>query len=192
MLSDRVRSLVPGRESPFSEATVFNLLQNRRRRFALHHLKQQGEPVPAGELAARVAAWETGVAPEAVDPSDRKRVHVSLLQSHLPAMEEAGVVERDGEAVSLTDAAADIDVYVELMARDDLLWEEYYLALGALSAGFLALPWLEIYPFTVVGDRLWLALVVVLFAVSAGVHHLSQRQARIGADGPPPDHGRST
>lgn len=168
---------------------MFDLLQNRRRRFALHHLKQRDGPVSTGELAAQVAAWETDVAREAVDPRDRKRAHVSLLQSHLPAMAEAGVIRRDGETVVLTDAAGEIDVYVELMARDDLLWEEYYLALGALAAGLLALPALGVYPFTVVADRLWLALVVAVYLLSAALHHGYQRRVRLGAEGPPPDHG---
>ena len=187
MLTEQVRSLAGGGAAPFSEGTVFSLLQNRRRRFALHHLKQRDEPVTASGLADQVAAWETGTSVEDVDDADHKRVHVSLLQSHLPAMEEAGVVERDGRSVRLTEDAADIDVYVELMRRDDLLWEEYYLALCGLAAAFLAVVWLRVYPLTEVGDRAWFTLMVGLFVVSAVVHHLYQRRVRIGAEGPPPE-----
>lgn len=176
-----------GYAAPFSEATVFSLLQNRRRRFALHHLKQLDEPVTASDLAAQVAAWETGDGVETVDSADHNRVHVSLLQNHLPAMEEAGVIRREGRTIRLTEDAADIDVYVELMRRDDLLWEEYYLALCGLVAGFLALVWLRVYPLTEVGNRAWLSLVVVLFGLSAVVHRLYQRRVRIGTEGPPPE-----
>ncbi len=187
MLTEQVRSLVNGGTAPFSEGTVFSLLQNRRRRFALHHLKQRDEPVTASGLAEQVAAWETGVAPGEVADRDHKRVHVSLLQSHIPAMVDAGVVERDDRSVRLTEAAADIDVYVELMRRDDLLWEEYYLALCGLAGAFLAVVWLDVYPLTAVGDRAWFTLLVGLFLISAVVHHLYQRRVRIGADGPPPE-----
>ncbi len=187
MLTERVRSLAGRRSAPFSEATVFGLLQNRRRRFALHYLKQRAEPVTVSRLAEQVAAWETDTPVDDVDDAAHKRVHVSLLQSHLPVMVEAGVVERDGTTVRLTEDAADIDVYVELMRRDDLLWEEYYLALCGLVGLLLAVVWLRVYPLTEIGDRAWVSLAVALFAVSAVVHHLYQRRVRIGADGPPPE-----
>lgn len=187
-----VRALVSGGQGgALAEATVFELLQNRRRRFALHHLKQRDGPVRVGDLATQVAAWETDKQTHEVTTAERRRVHVSLLQTHLPAMDAAGVVERDEDTVDLTPAAAGIDVYVELMRRDDLLWEEYYLALSALVGAFLVVLSLEVYPFDAVADRLWLALVVSLFLVSAVVHYLYQRRVRLGTSGPPPEIGRT-
>ncbi len=187
MFPKQVRSLVDGGSDAVSEGTVFSLLRNRRRRFALHHLKQRDEPVTASRLAEQVAAWETGTPVNEIDDSDHKRVHVSLLQSHLPAMVEAGVVEREGRSVQLTDGAADIDVYVGPMSRTDLPWEEYYLALCGLGGAFLALLWLRVYPLSGIGDRAWFTLLVGLFCISAVVHRLHQRRVRIGADGPPPE-----
>lgn len=69
------------------------MLQNRRRREALGHLNDCGGPVSTRELADWVAAREHETTPEALRPEERQRVYISLYQSHLPVLEEHGVVD---------------------------------------------------------------------------------------------------
>jgi hypothetical protein len=147
--------------------------------------------VEVGDLAEQVAAWETEDARAELESDDRKRVYISLIQHHLPAMADADVVALDEEEglVRLTEAAADIDIYIEVIPDDDIVWGEYYLGLAALCGGFLAIVWLDVYPFTEFGDTTWFALVVGLFVVSAVVHFLYQRRFRLGNAGPPPEFG---
>ena len=187
----RLASLLPGDTGgQFSEQTVFHLLRNQRRRYALHYLKREQAPVEMGDLVDQVAAWENGTTPDAVDDDERQRVYVSLFQSHLPRMEERGIVRIDEESrtISLTDAAAGIDVYVDVVPAEDLRWSEYYLALSGLCGAFLAVVWLDVYPFVEVADAVWLQLIAALYLVSALVHYRYQRRHRLGTTGPPPEY----
>ena len=73
---------------------VFTLLKNPRRRAVLRHLEDTPETTLA-DLADRVAAEENDTTPELLSSSDRKRVYISLYQSHLPKLAEFGVIEYD-------------------------------------------------------------------------------------------------
>jgi hypothetical protein len=55
----------------------------------------EGSTLAQGELAEAIAAEENGVAVEAVTAAQRKRVHVSLYQVHLPRLDEAGAIAFD-------------------------------------------------------------------------------------------------
>ena len=77
---------------------VFHLLQNSRRRSVLSILSDHGA-IDKGELASLVAEEENGHEPNC---DERKRVLVALHQTHLPKMEDHGVVETDHNVVRLT------------------------------------------------------------------------------------------
>ncbi|OLZ40793.1 hypothetical protein A6E15_07225 [Natrinema saccharevitans] len=88
---------------------VFDLLSNRRRRYALYYLNQQSDGVATvAALAKNVVAFERGAADGAdrdaarspsdqdPDPADeRGTVRVELRHVHLPKLEDAGVLEHD-------------------------------------------------------------------------------------------------
>jgi len=73
---------------------VFTLLKNPRRRAVLRHLEDTPETTLA-DLADRIAAEENDTTPELLSSSERKRVYISLYQSHLPKLAEFGVIEYD-------------------------------------------------------------------------------------------------
>lgn len=81
---------------------VFDLLSNARRRHVVELLHEHGGAMTFRELTDTVAERETG-APVSYD--ERKRVYVSLRQSHLPRLADAGVVEyeRDRGTVEVTE-----------------------------------------------------------------------------------------
>jgi len=166
-----------------SEETVFSLLSNRRRRFALHALREADERVPLGRLAERVAGWEEGVPPERLDAAERKSVYTSLQQFHLPKMDDAGVVEFDDDrgVVETTPAVERLDLYVEVVRGDDVPWHGYYLGLSAVAASLAVALWVDAEPFALLPDEAWLVAVVVAFAFSACAHATGARQRRIGA-----------
>lgn len=97
-----------------SRDVLFDLLRNRRRRLVMRYLATH-EDADIGELAEHIAAVENGTDPEALSSSERKRVYVSLYQSHLPKLAEAEVVDYDKErgTVSRRPAADLLDQYVE-------------------------------------------------------------------------------
>ena len=73
-----------------SKTDVFHVLANDRRRLLLCVLVETG-PSSKRELVDAVATREYGV--ERVPSTERKRVHVSLIQNHLPKLEDYGVIE---------------------------------------------------------------------------------------------------
>jgi hypothetical protein len=109
----------------------FDLLSNRRRRYALHCLEQRGETADLGDVARQVAAWENGKEVDAISASERKSVYTSLQQFHLPKLDEKGVVEFDQRegTVEPGPATEEFDIYMEVVERGSIPWSHYYLSL---------------------------------------------------------------
>jgi len=177
-------------ESTLSRDDTFEILSNHRRRFALHHLQQNGDRADLGELSEHVAAWENDIGVAEVSSSERKRVYTSLQQFHLPKMDEKGVIEfddRDG-VVELTPVAEDVDIYLEVVDGDDVPWSQYYLGLAVANLGILAGALAGIAPFTLVPSAGLALFVVTTFLVSALVHiYFNRTEMRLGDSDTPPE-----
>lgn len=89
-------------EEPLELDALLESLEHPRRRYLLYALSD-GSGTSLSELAAMIAAWETGVPPEDVDEVDRDRVFIALYHAHVPKLEREGVVDfdRGTEAVRL-------------------------------------------------------------------------------------------
>ncbi|WEL17527.1 MULTISPECIES: hypothetical protein [unclassified Halorhabdus] len=172
----------------FTRDEAFEVLSNRRRRYTLHYLKQNGEDATLSDVAEQVAAWEHGTTNE-VTSSERKSVYTSLQQFHLPKLDEKGVVEFDRRTgdISLTDAAQRLDIYLELVDRYELPWSAYYLSVSVLGSVVIALSWLGIGPFATVPSVAWTAFLIVVFLVSSSAHFHLSRRMRLGVNSAPPE-----
>lgn len=82
----------------------FDVLSDRRRRRAVAVVRRAPAPVTIADLAERIAAREC---------ADRGSVRCSLYHVHLPRLEDAGVVDVDGDQVR---PGATIDAVVERWA----------------------------------------------------------------------------
>jgi len=109
-----------------TEADVlFNALRNERRRDALRVLEEDGASVEFGELATAVAAGENDVPGSRLTEKQRKRVYVSLYQTHIPLLADTGFVSYDsaGGEVQITSkgqaALEYLAVVEEGMVTDD-------------------------------------------------------------------------
>lgn len=122
-----------------SQDLVFDLLSSPRRRFVLYHLREEG-PEEIHDLAAQTAAWEYDTDVEELTSQQRKRVYVSLYQSHLPELDDAGVVDYDRETgeVRLTDRGVAVSRYLVAGSRRSPRWQRYYLAVVAGSVALWA------------------------------------------------------
>ncbi len=163
-----------------TEDELFDVLSSRRRRYALHMLKGREEPVELGDVAEQVAAWEYGETVAEVSYDERKRVYTALQQSHLPKMDDAGVVSFDKNrgVVEPTPALEDVRVYMDVVKGREIPWSDYYLGLSGVAATLLAAVALGAWPFTALPELAWSVAVVAAFAVSAVVHrHYAQRTA---------------
>jgi hypothetical protein len=162
-----------------SDATLtrgesYDLLSNPRRRYVLYYLGRQDGPVSIGTLADRVAAWENDTSVEEVGSQERKRVYVSLYQTHVPKLEEAGLVryEQDDGTIELTARIEELTAYIGT-AESQRRWPLYYLV-TALAGGALYLgAVLELLPAPLVGG----ILILVLLAV-ATAHYVAEARAR--------------
>jgi DNA-binding transcriptional ArsR family regulator len=100
-------------EKNLTEDKIFELLSNGRRRELLRILKEIGGEVTLGDIISEMSTREDGVDAGAVK---RKAVYVSLYQSHVPRLAEAGVVEYDGakKTIRLTGPWRQLYPYLEL------------------------------------------------------------------------------
>ena len=67
--------------------------------------------VDKSALVDAVAADECNTTPEAVSGQERKRVHISLHQVHIPKLVEAGVIEREDRHIAVGPNARELDKY---------------------------------------------------------------------------------
>lgn len=164
-----------------SEHELFDVLSSRRRRHALQALSD-ADSVELGTLAERVAAWENEKPVAAVTSTERKRVYTSLQQSHLPKLEDAGLVTFDKRAgvVEPAPTLEEYDVYLDVVRGNDIPWNEYYLGLSAVGVALLTAVGVDAYPFVLLPDIAWGAFVAVAFFVSACCHTYFAPGMRLG------------
>jgi len=90
------------------------------------------------------------------------------------------MIEFDDRTIELTDEAAELDVYLDIVPGDSVPWAVYYLGLTAVGSVVMAGLWLEVVPTEMIPELGWATLVFALFAVSAVVHVIQTRQMRLG------------
>jgi hypothetical protein len=168
---------------------VYEILSNQRRRFAIHYLQRNGPRAALGTVAEHVAAWENGIDVAAVGSDARKNVYTSLQQFHLPKMEKKDLVVFDRRAgeIELTEAAADVDLYLEVVAGHDVPWSLYYAGVGGLTGGVILGHALGLSPLSRLGDVDLAVFTVIAIGTMALIHTYYARGMRLGTDGPPPE-----
>ena len=163
-----------------SQDAVFDILSNARRRFVLYYLREADGPVELGELARELAAWENETTVDELTKQQRKRVYVSLYQTHIQKLAEAGIVEYDKDTgmVRLSNGANQIGAYlsVEEDQEDRTRWQEYYIALAAVSGVLYALVALDVSVFALISELQIGIAIVVSFAALAVAHYVTTRR----------------
>jgi len=159
-----------------TEDELYHVLQSQRRRNALRYLQAHDGPVRMRELAEQVAAWEHDTTLHALTSQERQRVYIPLYQSHLPKLDDAGVIDYNQSrgVVERTSLADQLDPYLDGSiaeidgdaAADDRRWNGYFagaIGVGALAVGgaSLGLPGLSAMS--------GVALGMLLFVVFAGL-----------------------
>lgn len=172
------------RNSRVTRDEVFKLLSNRRRRYAVHACKRSEAPVELGDLSEQVAAWEHGKMPSEVSYDERRSVYSAMQQTHLPTMEDAGVVEVERSEIELTDAARELDIYLDIVPENSIPWAEYYLGLTFVAVLLVASVWTGIYPSSI-PDIAWTGLIVTGFLASSVYHVWWNRCMKLGANETP-------
>ncbi len=167
-------------EPEISQSDVFDVLSNPRRRFVLYYLREVESPVQLNDLARAIAAWENDTDESELTDQDRKRVYVSLYQTHIPKLTDVGLVEYDQDegTVSLTDRSSVIDEYLG-EETTSAPWQSLYLALSLLGAAAFLLVWFEVAVFAAVPLIAVTGAVIGAFLVLSGAHYVSSRRQTI-------------
>jgi len=149
-------------DEPLTQDVVFDILSSARRRYVLYQLRTEDGPVELTELAEDVAAWENDTTVDELTKQQRKRVYVSLYQTHVPKLEDANLVDYDQDTgeVRLTQAATDIDQYLNPGERE-MPWQYLYLPLAVLGISVVALSNLGIWIFGTMSSA---AVGVIIFS----------------------------
>lgn len=163
-----------------SQDEVFDILSNARRRYVLYYLREEKEPVSLDELARELAAWENDTTVEELTKQQRKRVYVSLYQTHIQKLAEAGIVDYDHDSgmIQLADRAAQIGAYLSTdgdeSEGDRMRWQETYLLLAGISAVLYGLVAFDVL--TVLSEAQIGVAIVVAFGALASIHYLYTRR----------------
>ena len=169
-------------EGPLSRDTIFTMLSNQRRRYVIHFMKRNPGPIRIRDLAQQVAAWENGIEIEELTYKQRKRVYTSLHQTHLPKLNDAGVVEydRDRGTIALASGAAELDIYLDVVSKNDIPWSDFYLGLSAVSLALVVAAWVDVVPFSSIPDLVYVVCLALLFTATSLVHAYYTRQTQVG------------
>lgn len=165
-------------ETDLSSDEIFSLLGNGRRRFILRYLKKEDQPVALSQVVEEVAAWESDKPVEELSENERKRVYVSLYQTHIPKLAAADLInyEDDERTVELADGATQIEPYIDDESTEPN-WYMYYLLVVAVSmsvfmASLVGPEWIREF------GNVLLPATLVLLVVLAAVHFVYDRRKR--------------
>ncbi|WP_312912399.1 DUF7344 domain-containing protein [Natronosalvus caseinilyticus] len=160
----------------------YHILQTRRRRDTLRYLRRRDEPVDVRDLAEWVAAREHETTTEQLTSRQRQRVYISLYQTHLPKLDEYGVVRyhKDRGAVTPLALVEHFDEYLAPSeARDGVegndesegarAWWRPYLALSGLGVALVGLAAGGVLPLPALAAA---GLVISSFAILSIFHAL--------------------
>lgn len=109
-----------GSEDPsdpeLSKDELFHLLQNQRRRRVLLYLQDTDSEVSMRDVAEQVAAWENDTTVKALSSDERQRVYIALYQSHLPKLDDSGVLSYNQQRgiIERTPLANQLDTYLNV------------------------------------------------------------------------------
>ncbi|WP_435362202.1 DUF7344 domain-containing protein [Haloarchaeobius sp. DFWS5] len=170
----------------FTKDDMFHLLQNRRRRDVLRYLQGVDDPVRMRDIAEQVAAWEHDTTVQRLTSKERQRVYIALYQSHLPALDEQGVIDynQDRGIVERCELADELDPYLGTPSTDDeheevelaettQNWTRYNLAATGFGVALLAGTEFGI---TGLSSSVAALSVVALFALLTGTMVLAGRE----------------
>lgn len=164
-------------EQSLSKDAIFEILSNSRRRYVLYYLDQEPESIELTALAEHVAAWENETDVDSLGKKETKRVYVSLYQTHIPKLAEAGLIEYDKEAGTVSLASQATEVYDYLRQPEDgIPWEVIYPIEAVLGGILLALTVFEVWAFDLIPVQYLSFGIVFVFGITAVSEFVFERR----------------
>lgn len=168
-----------------SKNTLFSVLSSHRRRYVLYACNQADGETTLSDVAEQVAAWEYDKPIGEITSTERKRVYTSIQQHHLSKLEDAGLITVDGDRLSPTAKAKNLDVYLEVVPEETVPWSVYYLGLSLLGSAVLGFSYLDWLP-DGISVGVVTAVLLAAYLISSLVHlNQSERVSLGGLDDEP-------
>ncbi|MFU1783406.1 hypothetical protein ACM16X_18750 [Haloarcula japonica] len=166
-------------EPELSRDQMFDILSSSRRRYTLYYLRQQKEPVQLTDLAEELAAWENDTTVEELSSQARKRVYVSLYQTHAPKLQEAGLITYDADTgeIALREDAPEVEPFIS-NGDGDSKWYQYYGAVALLNAILLLAAIVGVPPLSAISPLVIGLIVISSFLVLSIAHAVSRRRGK--------------
>lgn len=144
-------------ECNLGQEQIHDVLSNERRRQTLEILKEEQTEVELRPLTERIAEIESGESPP--PRGLRQSVYSSLHQTHLPKLDDLGIVDydKDRKRISIRPEARRVDLYMEVLTPYGITWSSYYQALGILAVLTIVADQLDVlilsgdYPLVIAG-----------------------------------------
>ena len=156
------------------EHEIHDVLRNERRVRTLEYLREFGGTVALRELSEEIARRETGESPP--PRNIRESVYNSLHQTHLPKLDELGVVDydRNRKLIRLLEPAAEVDLYMEVNAPPEVTWATYYRTVGIVALVTVILADVGLGAFAAVSVSVWSLGFLGVFVVSVLYHRFGR------------------
>ena len=163
------------------ETDIHDLLRNERRRQVIKQLQDTVGKTTLRDLAESIAERETGESPP--PKNIRDSVYNSLHQTHLPKLDNRGIVEYESnrKTIRLTENARSVDVYMEVVTPYGITWSEYYSMLGTLSLLIVFAALVEVPVISTVDPIFFVSVFLVVFGVSIGYQLWTDRWVYLNA-----------
>ncbi|WP_254764768.1 DUF7344 domain-containing protein [Natrinema marinum] len=164
-------------DSELTQAELFDVFSNARRRRAVQYLKRRGGSCDLAPLVEQVAAWENDIEPDDVTRTQRRRVYISLYQTHLPMLEDHGIVDwdPDGHEIELLPSEDQFEPYLDRQLEGDRSWHRFYASVTAVGVVAFALSSLAVGPLSAGLAPIVAVGLCLLVLILAAVQHLSRR-----------------
>ncbi len=137
-------------DQTLTQAELFDVFSNARRRLTVRFLRANGGTCDLAPLVEQVAAWENDTTTADVTRAQRRRVYISLYQTHLPMLEDHGIVDwdADGHTIDLLPSEGTFEPYLDRTVGSRRRWHQLYVGVAMIGAVAIGLSWLSFGPLT--------------------------------------------
>lgn len=172
------------RSMTLSTDEKYAILSNRRRRIAIRTLHNNQGRLAVRELAEVIVADEKDMDPSQVSYEEQRGVYHTLIRTHLPRLEKAGLVNYDPDENTISPGEQLDEMARILESRENktivwslesrgakrISWSSYYLLLSILWLGIVTASGIGIFPFSALQPLGWGVVFVFITSLSSIVY----------------------
>lgn len=162
-------------DTDLSRDEIHHVLSNERRRLVLASL-DNGTELSVRELAGRIARVQT----EMEQPPRQKRqsVYVSLLQLHLPKLDDLSIIEYDAREKTVKRGKRADDFTMCVAVPDHgITWNAFHIGVGVLGLLTAAGAAIGVPGLARLSPVVWCGLGIAIIVVTAGYQTIRRQRS---------------